>query len=122
MAQHLSQPGSVIATYEDMRRAPETVLRQIVDGAGWNIRDARIAEAVDFAGFDKLRQAEVANTFNTNRLKPGDPGDPESYKVRRAKVEGYKDYFNAAEQAQLLDYLRQHLDPRTGYISPQTFN
>ncbi len=52
------------------------------------------------------------------RMKPGKKGDPNSYKVRRAKVGGYKDYFDEGEAAEIDEYVRKELSPAFGYDAP----
>jgi alcohol sulfotransferase len=51
-------------------------------------------------------------------MKPGKKGDPNSYKVRRAKVGGYKDYFDEAQAAEIDEYVRKELSPAFGYDAP----
>jgi len=51
-------------------------------------------------------------------MKPGKKGDPNTYKVRRAKVGGYKDYFNDAERAEIDGLVSHDLSPSYGYEAP----
>ena len=51
------------------------------------------------SSFDKLKDKERRNAFNSYRLSPGNPGDSDSFKVRRGKVGGYRDYFEPGEIA-----------------------
>lgn len=48
-------------------------------------------------------------------MKPGDPGNADSYKVRRAKVGGYRDYFSDEEISRIDAYVEQTLLPNFGY-------
>jgi hypothetical protein len=49
------------------------------------------------------------------RMMPGDKNNPDSYKVRRAKVGGYRDYFSD-EQVDAIDkQVADTLDPLFGY-------
>ena len=45
-----------------------------------------------------MRKLEEKSTFwlAGSRMKPGDKANPNSFKVRRAKVGGYRDYFDDA--------------------------
>ena len=52
------------------------------------------------------------------RVKPGDKDNPQSFKVRKAKVGGYRDYFTDA-QCQQLDTMVAKLDPIFGYGGEQ---
>jgi alcohol sulfotransferase len=49
------------------------------------------------------------------RMIPGDKNNPDSYKVRRAKVGGYRDYFDDDQVQQIDSYIRANLDPVFGY-------
>jgi hypothetical protein len=48
------------------------------------------------------------------RVKPGDKNNPESFKVRKAKVGGYRDHFTD-EQCEQLQRMVDELDPMFGY-------
>ena len=49
------------------------------------------------------------------RMMPRDKNNPNSYKVRRAKVGGYRDYFTDEEVAAIDAQLAQTLDPMFQY-------
>ena len=48
-------------------------------------------------------------------MKAGDPNNPDSFKVRKAKVGGYRDYFDDAQLAELDLHVRSELNPLFGY-------
>jgi alcohol sulfotransferase len=50
------------------------------------------------------------------RVRPGDKRNPNSFKVRRAKVGGYRDYFEDDKVAILDRLVEQELDPVFGYV------
>ncbi len=61
------------------------------------------------------RGSETSSTFSSGRMKPGDKNNPDSFKVRRAKVGGYRDYFED-DQIELIDALvKERLSPAFGY-------
>lgn len=72
---------------------------------------------MDFASVENLRKKEETNYFwrSGSRLKAADPDNPDSYKVRRAKVGGYRDYFDDAELAAIDALVAERLDPAFGY-------
>lgn len=109
--------NKLIIRYEDMRARPDAELRRLLDWMGLNPTDAEIAQSVEFAAFDNLRKLEQKRAFwwSGRRLAPGQKGNPDSYKVRRAKVGGYRDYFDDEQVRQIDDYVRTHLDPVFGY-------
>jgi hypothetical protein len=104
-----------LVKYEEMRQNPGEVLHGILQFAEAPFTSDEAAEAADFTSFDKLRDAEMKNTFNSSALRPGDMHDADSFKVRRAKVHGYRDYFSASEVERLENILVEKLDPSLGY-------
>ena len=48
-------------------------------------------------------------------MKPGNPDNADSFKVRRAKVGGYRDYLSDEEVARVDAYVEKHLRPEFGY-------
>jgi hypothetical protein len=53
--------------------------------------------------------------FSGSVLKPAVRGNVDSYKVRRGKVGGFRDYFSDAEVEEIERYVRERLDPVFGY-------
>ncbi len=96
----------LIVRYEDMRAQPEQMLGQIVDFMGFSVEEAQIREAVEFARFENMRGLERKGRFFLagSRMRPGERDNPDSYKVRRAKVGGYRDYFSD-DQTEAIDRL-----------------
>ncbi|MCP4904547.1 MAG: sulfotransferase domain-containing protein [bacterium] len=108
----------LVIRYEDMRKDPDAVLRRVMAFANGSPSDAgAIAGAVEYASLENMRKLEEKNVFwlAGGRMKPGKKGDPNSYKVRRAKVGGYKDYFTADESAQIDEFVAKRLSPTYGY-------
>jgi len=111
--QHLD--NTLITSYEALRADPGAVLRQITALMGDSFSDADIQAAVDFAAFDNLRKLESEGFFRSGGLTLRNAGDPESFKVRRAKVGGYRDYFTPAQADELEALVRERLSPTLGY-------
>jgi hypothetical protein len=112
-----AMPRAHIVRYEDMRRNPARELSAILRFAGADLTPEDAAEAAEFTSFERLRAAELDNAFDSARLRPGDPNDPESFKVRRAKVFGYRDYFSPDECDELEAIIDKELDRSLGYAS-----
>ena len=108
-------PHHLLVRYEDMRADPERELRRIVDFAGHSFDDAEISDAAAFASFENLKKIEMDNTFNTTRLRRGSATDPDSSKVRRGKVGGYRDYFAKPVVDELERIVTNELNPIYGY-------
>jgi len=96
----------MVVRYEDMRADPEGALEKIMSFIGGPVRKEHIRDAVEYASVENMRKQEESNDsrFTSGRMKPGQKGVRNSYKVRRAKVGGYRDYF-AAEEIEAIDAL-----------------
>lgn len=93
---------TLLVRYEDLRADPEGELSQVMNFIdGQPPKSDEIQAAVEFAAFENLRQKEATDFFGKRRLRPGDAGDPNSYKVRRGKVGGYRDYFDEFQLAKI---------------------
>jgi hypothetical protein len=110
----------LVVRYEDMRSDPAGVLRRVFDFTGTAISDQQIDEAVQFAAYENMKKMERERHFKGSgaRVKPGDRDNPQSFKVRKAKVGGYRDYFTD-EQCEQLDRIVATLDPMFGYGASQ---
>lgn len=109
---------ALVVRYEDMRARPVEQLARVVAHIGAPFTDTQVRDAVAYGDFERLKEKERTNHFGSNRLVPGDVADPDSYKVRRAKVGGYRDYFDAAQLHAMHAYLQAHLTPAFGYLEP----
>ncbi len=109
----------LLVRYEDMRSDPEAVFRRVVRFLGAPEREESIRAGVEFASLENMRRMEQQKTswLSGGRMKPSDPSNPQSYKVRRAKVGGYGDHFDAAEAAEIDALVREGLAPVYGYAS-----
>jgi Sulfotransferase domain len=110
----------LLVRYEDMRKDPGAVLAEILAFTGTQVSAQQVQEAVEFAAYDNMKKMEEEKFFNSSgaRVKPGDKDNPQSFKVRKAKVGGYRDYFTD-EQCRQLDSMVAQLDPMFGYGSEQ---
>jgi hypothetical protein len=105
-------PHTLLTSYEELRADPAGVLRKITTLMGDAFTEAEIADAVAFASFDNLRKLESEGFFRSGGLTLRNANDPESFKVRRAKVGGYRDYFDNARAAELEALVARDLSPR----------
>ena len=106
--------------YEDLRAQPATTLRSVVTHMGETFSDDEIDEAVQFGSFDNLRKLETAGFFRQGGMRLRDPGDPDSFKVRRGKVGGYRDYFSPEQVAELDEIVATRLSPEFDYSPAST--
>ena len=100
-----------------MRKEPELALERIFDFLGTPGTEAEIQDAVDYAAYEKMKKLEEKNAFKASgaRLVPGKKGDQNTYKVRRAKVGGYRDYFDDGQLAQIDAMVEETMLPDFGY-------
>ena len=101
--------------YEDLRDDTDANLRRVLEFLGHHPSDAEIQDAVSHTTFAKMRERERRGQYKSDILMPADPANPDSYKVRRAKVGGYRDYFTPIEIEDINRYMQIHLDPSCGY-------
>ena len=108
---------SLILRYEDLRAEPAKTLRQVIELMGESFGDEEIEGAVSFGSFDNLRQLESKGVFRQGGLTLRNPKDPDSFKVRRGKVGGYRDYFTPEQVAELEALMESRLSPGFGYTA-----
>jgi Sulfotransferase domain len=109
----------LVVRYEDMRAHPEQALGRILAFIGTPGSEDEIREAVAFASFENMRKMEANSTFwlSGGRMRPRDQTNPQSFKTRRGKVGGYRDYFDEREIAEIDRLVAEHLSPVFGYAS-----
>jgi hypothetical protein len=106
---------TLLTSYEALRADPGSVLKQITGLMGDTFSDEEIQAAVDFGSFDNLRKLESEGFFRSGGLTLRNADDPESFKVRRAKVGGYRDYFTPEQADELEQLVLTQLSPTLGY-------
>lgn len=108
---------SMVIRYEDIRKSPEKSLASILEFIGTPGTTEDIEQAVAYAEFHNLQKLEKQQSFTSSsrRMMAGDKSNPDSYKVRRAKVGGYTDYFNKDELEQIEKLLNENLTATFGY-------
>lgn len=106
-----------LVRYEALRGSPAEHFRDLLAILGESSPDAKIfQEAFEFSQFENMQKLEAAGAFDSNILHPGDVRDPESFKVRRGKVGGYREYLSADDQ-QFAAAVMRELDRRFGYTA-----
>jgi hypothetical protein len=108
-------PHTMVVKYEQLRAESLVTLGKIISFLDRDFSHEQLLKAVEFASFDSLSRKEKTGFFQSGSMRPTDPRDSGSFKVRRGKVGGYRDYFTA-EQNDLIDLLvREQLHPLFGY-------
>lgn len=103
-------PACLWLRYEDMKQDPAGELERVLAFLGIDATPEHVAEAVAFASFERMKEGEARNAFGTDKLRPGDSADPDSFKVRKGKVRGYLDHFEG-EDLVYVDRAVARLDP-----------
>jgi hypothetical protein len=110
-------PHLMVLRYEDLRARPEATLADLLAFMGTPGEPAEIAEAVAFASFENMQKMEQRRTFwlSGGRMVARDRNNPDSFKVRRGKVGGWRDHFTADEVERIEALVARDLNPVFGY-------
>lgn len=98
--------------YEDLRTDTNNELRRLLEFVGVDASQAQVDGAVEYSSYENMKKMESKEQFRFagGRMMPADKDNPDSYKVRRAKVGGYRDYFSDEEVAAIDARLAETLD------------
>jgi hypothetical protein len=110
-------PRHLIVSYEDLRRDTLGTFAKIAEFLGADATREQLADAVEWAKFENMKQREAESTSDSGRLQAGNVDNPDSFKTRRAKAGGYRDDFTDAELATIEHTIATTLDPRFGYAA-----
>jgi hypothetical protein len=115
MAEWAPLPNFKLVRYESCRRHPEETFRDVLGFLGFTKVDESVLQrSLEFAKFENMHRMEAARIFDSAGLSRANPDDPESFRVRRGVIGGYRDYLSA-EQILHLDREIALLDRRYGY-------
>lgn len=111
----------LVVRYEDLRADPEREMARLVQFLGMEANEAYLKDTAEFASVENLRQKEQENYFwrSGSRVQAKNVDDPNTFKVRKAKVGGYRDYFDDAQVAELEGQVDAGLLPVFGYTSEE---
>lgn len=111
----------LIVRYEDMRADPAHEVDRITRFMGTPGTEAEIQEAVRYASFDNMKKLEEKRHFwlAGGRMQAKDKSNPASFKVRRGKVGGWRDYFTEEEAVQIDAIVDRTMLPGFGYTSAE---
>ncbi|WP_031433559.1 sulfotransferase domain-containing protein [Methylomarinum vadi] len=110
-------PACLRLSYESMKTDVRTELYRLLEFIGINdINESYLDEAIEFSSFTNMKKMEQQDSFNNKILKPADPGNPDSFKVRKGMVGGYASYFDNEDLAYLNNAIRA-LPPSYGYAA-----
>lgn len=107
--------NAMIVRYEDLRSQPAEHLRRVAQALGETVTEAQIEDAVAFASMENMRKLEAEQYFTNSSLRQKKRGNPDTKKVRRGKVGGYRDDLSPEQVATMDAMVRERLDPSFGY-------
>ena len=111
----------LVVRYEDLRASPEREMGRIVEFLGLEANEEYLRDTAEFASVENLRKKEQENYFwrSGSRVQAKDVNDPNTFKVRKAKVGGYRDYFDDDQVAELDAMVDSRLLPVFGYTAAE---
>ena len=113
----------LIVRYEDLKQMPEMVLTTIMEFLNSPVDEQSIASAVEFSSFENMKKMETSGTFRLSggRMVPKDQNNPDSFKVRKGEVGGFRQYFDVEQMLLIEEQIDHQLSPVFGYSnSPST--
>jgi len=103
--------------YEDLRAQPHKELSGLLEFMQVSATEEHVNKAVEYSSYENMKKMESKAQFRLSgsRMMPGDKNNPDSFKVRRAKIGGYRDYFDDTEVAAIDRQLASELDSFFNY-------
>lgn len=115
LAEWRGRAGFKLMRYEDCRADAAREFRGLLEFLGLApLDETAFVHALEFSSFDAMRAGEVAGKFTEDGLTAGNRTDAESFKTRRGKVGGFRDYLSADDLAFAAEQMKK-LDPQFGY-------
>ena len=106
----------LLLRYEDLRRDTAAVLGRIAEFLGLrDVAPATLETVIAHSSFDAMRRRESGRAADGSPLAPGAAGDPESFKARKGRVGGYREYLSSADVDWMNARIDATLDPWYGY-------
>lgn len=107
----------LVVRYEDLRADPKAMLQRVLTFIGTPATEQELQEAVEFAWSTTCGRWSRKRVFwlSGRRMLAKDRSNPNTYKVRRAKVGGYRDDFTPEQLAAIDGMIAGRLLPGFGY-------
>ena len=97
-----SRANTLTESYENLQADTEATLARIVDFFGKPVDPGRVREIVEANRFEKMQARErdgfYARTYGRS-LTPADPSQPDSFKVRKGRIGGYREELSSEDIA-----------------------
>lgn len=108
-AQHIPK-DFLLVSFERLRRDTIGELSRIIQFLELPMVPAGIESTVENTRFEKMKKREQNLEFEDPVLRPADPNDPMSYKVRKGKIGGFKEELSLDTIAKAREYLLPYRD------------
>ncbi len=105
----------LLVKYEQLRSEPVPTLMKIIQLMGESFSEQEIQQAVEWGSFENLQKMEASGTFSQGGMKLVNANDPSTFKVRRGKVGGYREDFDADQVAELEALVRDNICEQLAY-------
>jgi len=109
--------NALVVRYEDLRADGAPVLKRIADFLGDDFGDEGIRSALEFGSMENMRALERSDYFDNRSMRLRNPDDPDTLKVRRGKVGGYRDDLSQEQAEEMARMVRERISPALGYGS-----
>ena len=109
----------LILRYEDMKANTFESVKKVLIFLQLPIQPATVREAIDYASFKNMRKIEVEGSEQVRAgvMSSRNVDNPESFKVRKGVVGGYRSELSAASIAFVDNLVNTKLDPIYNYCS-----
>ena len=106
----------MLLKYEDLHKNAASQLIKVLNFIEIeNIEQKNVETSVQYTLFDNMQKIEQNFEIKSDRLKPADKNDKDTYKTRKGKIGGYINYFSKEEIKYLTDKMNNELSPFFGY-------
>ena len=111
----------LVVRYEDLRSGTAGELRRVLRFLGQEPSPSELEDCVAFASVENMRALETKKVFwlAGSRMKAADAANPNSFKVRRGKVGGWRDYFDDEQTRAVERRVEERLRPGFGYLADE---
>jgi hypothetical protein len=94
-------------------------LTVIMDFLGSPVDQQTITNAVEYSSFENMKKMETSGKYRLSggRMVPKDQNNPDSFKVRKGEVGGFRQYFDIEQTYQIDETIDEQLAPVYGYSS-----
>jgi hypothetical protein len=108
-----------VLRYEDLRADTAGELDRVLRFLRQDPTPEELADCVAYASVENMRKLEEGKVFwlAGSRMRAKDTQNPDSFKVRRAKVGGWRDYFDDQQAAGIEGLIEARLLPGFGYLA-----